>query len=157
MPRWLSQSIRRGRITISQVGFLAARQIEIGMTKTPPKAKETRSFGPKSFLARAVFLPEFSISWPQSQLLGGKSITSILDGWEPCWGTYTSMPHPLFGAKDVCCIEKKRPHFILAGTLQGTISPTPPALNGHAKKKCGGCGVAVVVYPCFQSSRGRYG
>ena len=47
-------------VRISHVGFLAAREIEIGMTKKPPKAKETRSFGPKSFLARTVFLPEFS-------------------------------------------------------------------------------------------------
>ena len=64
-------------------------------------------------------------------------------------GAHTSMPHPLFGAKEVCCIEKKRPHFILAGTLQGTLSPTPPALNGHAKKSVVAAGLRSLCILVF--------
>ena len=54
--------------------------------------------------------------WPQeSQLLGrgvGGVISSKLGNWlaNIHSGAYTSMAHPLFGAKDVCYVEKRWPN-----------------------------------------------
>jgi len=56
---------------------------------------------------KQVFNGEFSVFWPRKKqyFWGGVQLQNWLASDHP--GAYTSMPQPLFGAKDVCYTEKK--------------------------------------------------
>ena len=107
----LAQSIGRGRT--SREGSLVIRESRERHDKISSRKKRHifGYIGPnvfKSLDQRQQFSMEnFHFFAAEEPTWGG--ITLKLASQYPSWGIYTSMPHPLFGAKDFCHTDKKVP------------------------------------------------
>ena len=70
------------------------------------KTVKRQNFQKKIWIRKTVFSGEFSFFGRGKTNFFWGGITSKLASSDYP-GAYTSMPHPFFGAKDVCYIEKK--------------------------------------------------
>ena len=78
-------------------------------------AKPYYSRRPKDWQATNKIIGRTTTTAPARQrrqlpTFGGGGVTSKLAGQYPSWGIYTSMPHPLSCARDVCYNEERWPN-----------------------------------------------
>ena len=96
-----SQSIKRGRI--SREGALDLRESRERRDRIfAGKTENAKILDQKQQRFQWIF---FIIFWPRKNYCGGGYNFKTEASDHP--GAYTSMPHPFFGAKDLCYIEKK--------------------------------------------------
>tara|TARA_B100000524_G_scaffold253587_1_gene137022 strand:- start:171 stop:485 length:315 start_codon:yes stop_codon:yes gene_type:complete len=99
------QSIERGRI--SREGALDHRESRERRDKIFAEKTENAKIYKRKWIRKTVFSGKFSFfGRRKTNFIGGGVTSKWLAGDHP--GAYRSMPHPffLFGAKDVCYIEK---------------------------------------------------
>ena len=81
-------------------------RVENGVTKFSPQRQKTPKFSKKKWIRKTIFSAGnfHFLAAGKLTFLGGGITSNWLASDHP--GAYASMPHPFFGAKDVCYMKK---------------------------------------------------